>query len=384
MKFPGSIKTKFPKVSESIFSYMSSLANQNQAINLAQGFPDFMPDKGLIDRVSNAMIKGFNQYAPMAGIINLREKLCEKMEDLYSASYNPDTEITIVPGATIGIYTAITSMLKPNEEVIIFEPAYDSYLPAIEAAGAVPIFAELKFPLYKPDWEEVKKLVNSKTKMIIINTPHNPSGSIFSAEDMIKLEKLVKGTDIIILSDEVYEHILFDDYEHQSVARFPDLAKRSFIVFSFGKTYHNTGWKMGYVFAPQELMSEFRKIYQYIAFSANTPMQYAFMEMLENKEYYLQIGKMYQQKRNLFNDGLKASQFKILPSSGTYFQLLNFSKISDQNDFDFAVQLTTKNKIAAIPISKFYRKNTDHKMLRFCFAKGNETLLKSIDILCKI
>jgi len=384
MKFPNTIKTKFPKVSESIFSYMSTLANQNQAINLAQGFPDFMPDKGLIEMVNNAMLKGYNQYAPMAGIIQLREKLCEKMDHLYSASYHPESEITIVPGATLGIFAAITAMVKPNEEVIIFEPAYDSYLPAIETAGAIPIFAELKYPLYKPDWDEVKKLVNSKTKMIVINTPHNPSGSIFSAEDMIKLEKIVKGTDIIILSDEVYEHILFDKYEHQSVARFPNLAKRSFIVFSFGKTYHNTGWKMGYVFAPQALMTEFRKIYQYIAFSASTPMQYAFMQMLENKEYYLQIGEMYQKKRDLFNEGIKGSKFKIIPSNGTYFQLLNYSKITDQNDFDFAVQLTTQNKIASIPISRFYRKNTDNKMLRFCFAKGNETLLKSIDILCKI
>jgi len=363
---------------------MSAMAKEQNALNLSQGFPDFSPPKDLVTAVSSAMEKGFNQYAPMPGYLNLREQIAEKMQDLYSAKYHPDKEITIVPGATVGIYAAITAVIRENDEVLIFEPAYDSYVPAIEANGGKAIFSQLKFPTYKPDWDEVKKLITPKTKMIILNSPHNPTGTILTAQDLMKLEKLIKDTDIMILSDEVYEHIIFDGIEHQSVARFPNLARRSFIVYSFGKTYHATGWKLGYVLAPELLTIEFRKIYQYMAFAANTPIQIAFSEILSKKDLYLELGSFYQEKRNIFVNGLKGSKFKVKPSDGTYFQLLNYSKISDRGDMDFVTWLTQEKKLAAIPVSSFYRKNDDNKVLRFCFAKDNETLDKALEILCNL
>ena len=363
---------------------MSAMAKEQNALNLSQGFPDFAPPKELITAVTNAMSNGFNQYAPMPGLLKLREQIAEKMQDLYSAKYHPDNEITIVPGATIGIYAAITAVIRENDEVLIFEPAYDSYLPAIEVNGGKAIFSQLKFPTYKPDWDEVKKLITPKTKMIILNSPHNPTGTILTAQDLMKLEKIIKDTEIMILSDEVYEHIIFDGIEHQSVARFPNLAKRSFIVYSFGKSYHATGWKLGYVLAPDKLTEEFRKIYQYMAFAANTPMQVAFSDIFSNKELYLQLGSFYQEKRNLFVNGLKGTKFKVKPSDGTYFQQLNYSKISEMGDMEFATWLTHEKKLASIPVSSFYRKNDDNKVLRFCFAKDNDTLNKALDILCKL
>ncbi|MBX2984636.1 MAG: aminotransferase class I/II-fold pyridoxal phosphate-dependent enzyme [Bacteroidia bacterium] len=384
MNYSSNIKSKFPKVSTSIFTVMSALAKEHDAINLSQGFPDFSPPQELISAVNFYMEKGMNQYAPMAGLMSLREQIAEKMYENYSAQYNPEKEITIVPGGTIGIYAAIASVVRDNDEVIIFEPAYDSYAPAIEANGGKAIFAELKFPTYKPNWEEVTKLTTARTKMIIINSPHNPTGSILSAQDMMKLEKLVKDRDIVILSDEVYEHIIFDGVEHQSVARFPNLAKRSFIVYSFGKTYHATGWKMGYVLAPEELTEEFRKIYQYMAFACNTPMQYAFAEILKDKSLYQNLGAMYGKQRDYFKNGLKGSRFKIKPTLGTYFQLLDYSKISDIDEMQFAEWLVKEKKVAAIPVSSFYRKKENHKVLRFCFAKHNETLDRALEILCKL
>ncbi|MCO6495153.1 MAG: aminotransferase class I/II-fold pyridoxal phosphate-dependent enzyme [Bacteroidetes bacterium] len=378
------MKSKFPKVGTTIFTKMSAMAKEHGALNLSQGFPDFSPPASLIKAVSHYMEAGMNQYAPMAGLTSLRERIAEKMYENYSAQYNPESEITIVPGGTIGIYAAIASVVKDNDEVIIFEPAYDSYVPAIEANGGKAIFAELKFPTYKPNWDEVKKLTTARTKMIIINTPHNPTGSILSAQDMMKLEKLVKDRDIVILSDEVYEHIIFDGVEHQSIARFPELAKRSFLVYSFGKTYHATGWKMGYVLAPEALTEEFRKIYQYMAFACNTPMQYAFAEILKEKELYLGLSEMYRERRDYFVNGLKGSRFKLKPSVGTYFQLLDYSKISDLGEMEFAEWLVKEKKIAAIPVSSFYRKNDNHQVLRFCFAKNNDTLDKGLEILCKL
>jgi methionine transaminase len=378
------LKTKFPKSGISIFTRMTDLANEHKAINLSQGFPDMLPDKRLLNWVSHFMEKGKNQYSPTAGILPLRERISNKIKKLYSAEYNPETEITIVPGATLGIFAAISAIIRENDEVIIFEQAYDSYIPAIENNGGKIVFAELDNKTFKPDWAEVKKLINSKTKLIVINSPHNPSGSFLSADDMLKLQKITKDTDILILSDEVYEHIIFDNYEHQSVARYPELAKRSFIISSFGKTYHATGWKLGYVVAPEFMMTEFRKIYQYMAFCANTPMQYGFYEVLKHESLYLELGHFFQKKRDLFQSAVKASNFKITPCHSTYFQLLNFKKISDQNDLEFSEWLTKEKKLAAIPVSEFYRRKNDYGNLRFCFAKEDDVLKKAGDILCSI
>lgn len=384
MNYPNSINSKLPNVGTTIFTIMSKLATDNNAINLSQGFPDFSCNEDLISLVNKHMLKGHNQYAPMAGLMSLREIIAEKTEDIYSAKYDPDTEITITAGGTQAIFTAISAMIREGDEVIIFEPAYDCYKPAIELNGGKTIYLQLKAPLYSIDWEEVKKVINYRTKMIIINTPHNPTGSIMTAGDMAKLEKLTKGTDIVIVSDEVYEHIIFDGYEHQSVARFPKLAERSFIISSFGKTYHATGWKMGYCVAPKKLMAEFRKVHQFVVFCCNTPIQYALAEFLKNKKNYLGLGNFYQKKRDYFNSMIKDSKFKFEPSSGTYFQLLRYNEISKEKDSNFAIRLTKEFGIASIPISMFYHDSIDNKMLRFCFAKKEETLEKAAEILNKI
>lgn len=384
MEFPGSIKSKLPKSGTSIFAVMTALANEYQAINLAQGFPDFDVNPKLTELVHHYMKVGMNQYAPMPGVMKLREKIAAKTEELYTAVYDPEKEITIVPGATHGIFAIISAMIKEGDEVIVLEPCYDSYVPAIELNGGRAVYVELKQPDYKVDWNEVKKLINFHTKLIIINTPHNPSGSILSAQDMQKLEKLVKNTDIVIVSDEVYEHIIFDKVEHQSVARYPKLAERSFIVSSFGKTYHTTGWKMGYILAPSNLTVELRKAHQFIAFSTNTPIQYAVADYMDDKDAYMQLNAFYQEKRDYFRSLVKGSKFKLMPCQGSYFQLLQYSKITQEKDLDFAKRLTIEHKVASIPVSVFYHKKNDHNVLRFCFAKGNETLEKAAEKLLKI
>ena len=384
MEFPGSIKSKLPKTGTTIFSVMTALANEHNAINMAQGFPDFSCSEKLVSLVNTYMQKGLNQYAPMPGIMPLRERIAEKTEALYSAVYNPETEITITPGGTHALYAAISAVVREGDEVIVLEPCYDSYVPAIELNGGRPVFFELKFPDYKVDWNELKRLVSYKTKMIIINTPHNPSGTILSAQDMLKLQKIVDKTEIVILSDEVYEHIIFDGIEHQSVARYPKLAERSIIVSSFGKTYHTTGWKMGYVLAPANLMVEFRKVHQFMAFSTNTPIQYALADFMEDKDAYLQLSAFYQEKRDYFQQLIKGSKFKILPCVGSYFQSLGYSKITQENDSEYAKRLTKEYKIASIPTSSFYHKKVDNHVLRFCFAKSNETLEKAAEKICKI
>jgi methionine aminotransferase len=384
MQFPGSIKSKLPKTGTTIFSVMSALAAEHGAINLAQGFPDFECSPKLVELVNHYMKAGFNQYAPMPGVMKLREKIAEKTQELYSATYNPDTEITVTPGGTHALYAAISAFIGEGDEVIIIEPCYDSYLPAIQVNGGRAVFAELKYPTYKIDWDEVKKLVNYKTKMIIINTPHNPTGTTLSAQDMQRLEKIVKNSEIIVLSDEVYEHIIFDGVEHQSVARYPKLAERSIIVSSFGKTYHTTGWKMGYVLAPTNLTTEFRKVHQFMCFSANTPVQYAIADFMEDKDAYLQLSNFYQEKRDYFQKLIKGSKFKLMPCLGSYFQLLDYGKITQEKDTDYAVRLTKEFKIASIPTSVFYHKNIDNHVLRFCFAKQNETLEKAAEKLHKI
>ena len=379
-----SINSKIPQVKTSIFSIMSGLSVEENALNLSQGFPNFESDLKLIALVNKAMVNGKNQYAPMPGILSLREAIAEKIFNLYGVSYNPETEITITAGATQAIFTAIAATVHKDDEVIIFKPAYDCYEPTIELFGGKAISVQLNPEDFTIDWQKVKGLISEKTKMIIINSPHNPSGRILSKADMLQLEALLKNTNILLLSDEVYEHIIFDGEKHQSAALFPALAERTFIVASFGKTFHNTGWKVGYCIAPAKLTEEFRKVHQFNVFSVNHPVQIALAEYLKNPNHYLELGSFYQQKRDLFLSLLKDSRFDFIPSKGTYFQLLNFSKITDESDVDFAIKLTKEQKIASIPISVFNEAGLDTKVLRFCFAKTDETLKKAAEILCKI
>lgn len=363
---------------------MSGLAYEHGAINLSQGFPDFPVDAQLIDRVHHYMKKGFNQYAPMPGVSELREAIAQKVRSIYDVGYDVQDEITITPGATYGIYAAITAAVKEGDEVIIFTPAYDCYAPAVELNGGKPVYLQLPAPDYRIDWEEVKQAVNHKTRMIIINTPHNPSGTVLSAEDVQTLERITSGSDILILSDEVYEHVIFDGKRHESVLYYPELVKRSFVVFSFGKTFHATGWKMGYCLAPAGLTAEYRKVHQFLAFSVNTPVQFALAEYMAEPANYLNVAQFYEEKRNNFLNLLSGSRFSIKPAAGTYFQTVGYENISDEDDEAFARRLTTDHKVASIPVSVFFHQKRDDKMLRFCFAKGNETLEKAAEILCKI
>jgi methionine aminotransferase len=384
MKYPLSISSKLPQVPTSIFAIMSKMANDYGAINLSQGFPDFPVSEELINLVNKYMKAGLNQYAPMPGVLSLRGAISEKVKFLYGANYNPETEVTVTAGATQALFTAIMALVKEGDEVIVFTPAYDSYAPAIELSGGKPIFIQLTPPDYHVNWENVMKLINSKTRMIIINSPHNPTGSILQKEDMLALEKITLDNDIIILSDEVYEHIIFDNYKHQSVSLFPKLAEKSLIVGSFGKTFHATGWKIGFCIAPESLMNEFRKVHQFNVFSVNTPIQYAIAEFMQNKENYVRIGSMYQKKRDLFLKSIEGSRFKPLASHGTYFQLLDYSEITKSQDVRFAEKLTKENKIASIPVSVFYNKPVDRNVLRFCFAKTDETILEAAEVLKSI
>ena len=382
--FPSSIQSRLPKLGTTIFTVMSKLAQENQAINLSQGFPDFETDPKLIDSFYQSMKAGNNQYAPMQGLISLRETISAKTKKAYNIEYNPETEINITSGGTEAIYSAIAAFVREGDEVLIFTPAYDCYDPAVILSGGKSIFVELQYPDFSINWKEVKKLVNRKTRMIIINTPHNPSGSVLKKSDLKELEKITNNTEIIVLSDEVYEHIIFDNENHQSVCLFPGLAERSILVYSFGKMFHITGWKMGYVLAPANLMVEFRKTHQFIVFSSNTPAQVAFHEYMKDESRYLELGNFYQEKRDYFIKGLKGSRFSFTPSAGTYFQLLDYSKIADEKDAEFAIRLTKENKIASIPVSVFYNREVDNKVLRFCFAKKKETLDKALEILQKV
>lgn len=381
----GIVSSKLSNVGTSIFAVMTQLANQHQAINLSQGFPDFQCSEKLIELVNYYMRKGYNQYAPMPGLMHLRETIAEKTESLYGHAYNPDTEITITSGATQAIYTAITTFIKEDDEVIIFEPAYDAYAPAIKLSGGQPVYVPLKHPDYFIDWAEVTRSINSRTRMIILNSPHNPTGATLTAADLTKLNKLVSGSQITILSDEVYEHIVFDGNDHQSIARFPELIKRSLVVSSFGKTFHTTGWKVGYIMAPADLMKEFRKVHQFVVFAVNTPAQYAINDYLNNyKDDYLQLNEFYEHKRDLFIDLMSNSKFGIEASTGTYFQLFDYSRITNEKDTDFAGRITKEYGVASIPVSVFYHQKTDNKVLRFCFAKEDETLERAAEKLLKI
>jgi methionine transaminase len=378
------MSAKLANIGTSIFAIMSKMANEYNAINLSQGFPDFNCSSELIQLVNKYMKEGYNQYAPMEGVIKLRQKIVEKTEFLYNAKYNPESEVTITAGATQAIFSAITTFINEGDEVIVFEPAYDSYVPAIILNGGQPVYVQLKYPDFHIDWDEVQKAISSRTRMIIINSPHNPSGSTLNDEDMKMLEKITLGSNILILSDEVYEHIIFDNLEHLSVTKYPMLSERSLVISSFGKTFHTTGWKLGYCVAPEKLMKAFRKIHQFVVFAVNTPIQLAVADFLDQKDQYLNLNDFYQQKRDYFFSLMKNTRFEILPSQGTYFQLLSYKNISDEKDTIFAERLTKEFGVASIPISVFYNEKTDNKVLRFCFAKSNETMELAASKLSKI
>lgn len=378
------ITSKLPNVGTTIFTVMSALAAEHKAINLSQGFPDFDMPQELVNLTCEALQNGYNQYSPMAGWMPLRESIAAKVQDLYGVEINPDNEITITPGGTYGIYTAFTTVLQPGDEVIVFEPAYDSYIPNIEINGGVAVRIPLEFPTYRINWELVRAKITPRTRMIALNTPHNPTGSILRASDIEQLRQLVEDFDLLIMSDEVYEHLIYDGEPHQSILRYEDLRQRAFVNFSFGKVYHCTGWKMGYCIAPPAFTAEFRKVHQFNCFSCYTPAQVALAEYLKNKEAYRSISGFYQKKRDYFAELMKQTRFKPLPSYGSYFQLYYFDHLSDLSDKDFSIWLTKEHGVACIPVSAFYQEGIDNGVVRFCFAKKEETLEKAVERLVKL
>ncbi len=382
--FKTNIPSKLPNAKTTIFTTVGNLARKHKAIDLSQGFPNFEADRKLMGLVSDAMLHGHNQYAAMQGYYGLREIIAEKIEKLHRRSYDPEKEITVTVGATQAIFTAITAFVHPGDEVIVLKPAYDCYEPAIEVNGGVPVTVQLKGKDYHVDWEEFRTKITPKTRMVVINTPHNPSGRIFSKTDMLQLQESLRDTNIILVSDEVYEHIVFDGKEHESVSRLDDLASRSFVCASFGKTFHVTGWKMGYCVAPAELMHEFRKTHQFAVFCVDHPVQRAMAEYLKNETHYLDLKDFYQQKRDYFLGRLAGSKFRFTPSQGTYFQLLDYTAITDEPDEVLAQRLIVDYKLASIAISSFNLNNRDDKVLRFCFAKTEETLEKATEILRRV
>lgn len=378
------IHSKLPNVGTTIFTVMSGLANEYKAINLGQGFPDYPMSEELMNKVNEVMHKGWNQYVPMQGYLPLRESIAEKAEILYGTKIDPGMQITITPGGTYAIYTALTTVLRPDDEVIIFEPAYDSYIPNVGINGALPVLIDLKFPEYKIDWDEVRQKITPKTKMIMLNSPHNPTGAVLGEEDIQRLRSIVKDSGIFILSDEVYEHLIFDNIPHQSILRYPDLLERSFVCFSFGKTYNCTGWKLGYCISSAVLMGEYRKVHQFNCFCCHTPSQVALADFLKNKEAYSSLGGIMQQKRDYFARLMADTKFDLLGSKGSYFICAKYGRISDEGDRDFAIRITKEYGVAAIPVSVFYNAGTDNKVIRFCFSKKNETLEAAVERLSKI
>jgi methionine aminotransferase len=378
------IHSKLPDVGTTIFTVMSALATEYNAVNLGQGFPDYEMSEELISLVDEAMKNGFNQYVPMQGYMPLREALAEKIQFLYTTGVNPDTQITITPGGTYAIYTALTTVLQPGDEVIIFEPAYDSYIPNVEVNGAVPVLIDLEFPEYKIDWAKVRQKISPKTKMIMLNSPHNPTGSVLSENDMTELRSIVRDKNIFICSDEVYEHLIFDGIPHQSILRYPDLLEKSFVCFSFGKVFHCTGWKLGYCISSRELMTEFRKVHQFNCFSCNSPMQVGLAKFLHDKNSYLPLPAFMQRKRDHFINLMQSTKFKLLNSSGSYFICGTYDDISDEADKDFSIRITKEYGVTTIPVSVFYRAGTDNKVVRFCFAKKEETLEAAVERLATI
>lgn len=372
------IQSKLPQVGTTIFTVMSQLANEAGAVNLGQGFPDFPMSAELTSLVNKAMQDGFNQYTHMNGYPPLVKALAAKANKLYNASLDPAASITVTPGGTYAIYTALTTVLQPGDEVIVFEPAYDCYIPTIELNKAIAVPIQLQYPNYGIPWEEVKSKITSRTRMIMINSPHNPTGAVLSAEDMQMLSSIVEGTNIIILSDEVYEHLIFDGIEHQSILRYPHLFERSFVCFSFGKTYHCTGWKLGYCMAPEQLMKEFRKVHQFNCFTCPTPPQVALATYIENEEAYLSLGSAMQTKRDYFRVLMRDTPFTCIPSHGSYFECYSYASFSQLSDKELAIKLTKEFGVATIPVSAFYQNGQDNKVLRFCFAKLEATLEKAV------
>ena len=380
------ITSKLPHVGVTIFTVMTQLSIEHGAINLSQGFPDFDADPDLIAGVESCMRDGNNQYAPMQGVLPLRRAISEKVTGVYGpdAAYDPEQEITVTSGATEALFAAITAVVRPGDEVIVFEPAYDAYVPVIQLNGGVPVYLKLQYPDYRIDWDAVEKAVSPKTRLMILNFPHNPTGAVLSQADMDALTRVVRDTKILILSDEVYEHIVFDGCRHRSMAQVPELAERSFVVSSFGKTYHTTGWKIGYCLAPAPLSREFQRIHQFLTFATNTPIQLAYADFIRRQEPYLGLGGFYQKKRDLFRSLIRDSRFKPLACQGTYFQMMDYSEISDEPDTEFARRITVEHGVSAIPPSVFYHGGDDHRVLRFCFAKKDGTLAEAAEKLCRI
>jgi methionine aminotransferase len=378
------LQSRLPNVGTTIFTVMSALATETGAVNLGQGFPDFEGDPELLQAVSQAMTQGLNQYPPMAGIAALRERVAHKIERMYGHSYDPVQDITITAGATQAILTAILAVVHPGDEVVVLEPCYDSYIPNIELAGGVVVRVPLTPGTFRPDMAKIAQAITPKTRAIIINSPHNPSSMVWTQDEMQQLESILAPTSVLLISDEVYEHMVFDTQQHHSAASFKGLRERAFIVSSFGKTFHVTGWKIGYVAAPTALSAEFRKVHQFNVFTVNTPMQHGLAVYMNNPEPYLNLPAFYQRKRDLFRQGLAATRFKLLPSQGTYFQCVDISEVSDLSEADFCTWLTREVGVAAIPLSAFYADGFDQRVVRFCFAKKDETLHKALDRLAKL
>lgn len=379
-----SVSSKLPDVGVSIFAVMTRLANEHGAINLSQGFPDFDCDPALVDAVSAAMRAGHNQYAPMPGVLALRDAIAAKVKVCYGAVYDPQSEIQIVSGATAGLYASLTAFVHPGDEVILFEPCYDSYVPVIRLSGGTPVFVSLRYPDYTVDWDEVRRAMSPRTKVILVNTPHNPTGRMWTADDMKQLAALVDGTDILLLGDEVYEHVIFDGRRHESMLRYPELRQRACVISSFGKTFHTTGWKVGYCVAPRPILAEVQRVHQFMTFTVHTPSQYAFAEFIARDPMALSLAPFYQQKRDLFLELIDGSRFRPLPCDGTYFQLLDYSAITRERDSDMAMRLITDHGVASIPCSAFLYNDAGGPVLRFCFAKRDETLRAAAERLRRV
>ena len=378
------VSSKLPNVGVSIFSVMTKLANEHQAINLSQGFPDFDCDPALVEAASKAMRDGHNQYAPMPGVLALREGIAAKVAQVYGARYDAATEVLITSGATAGLYATLTAFVQPGDEVVLFEPCYDSYVPVIRLSGGTPVFVSLRYPDYSVDWDEVRRAITPRTRAILVNTPHNPTGMMWTADDMRQLQSIVDGTDILIIGDEVYEHIIFDGRRHESILRYPDLRSRAVVISSFGKTFHTTGWKVGYCVGPQALIAEVTRVHQFVTFTVHTPSQMAFAEFVKRDPAASELGPFYQRKRDLFLDLVKESRFKPLACGGTYFQLLDYSSFSKETDKDIALRLIKEHGVASIPVSAFLYKDTGGPVLRFCFAKKDETLTAAAERLRRV
>jgi methionine aminotransferase len=378
------LRTRLPKVGTTIFSVMSALAQQHDAVNLGQGFPDFDCDPRLLDVVTRAMHSGLNQYPPMAGVPALREAIAAKIDTLYGHAYDPEHEITVTAGATQGILTALLAIVHPGDEVIVLDPCYDSYEPNILLAGGVPVHVPLKARTFRPDFEAIGKALSPRTRAIVINTPHNPSATVWSADEMRQFAELLRPTEVVVVSDEVYEHMVYDGGKHQSVARFPELAARSFVVSSFGKTYHVTGWKVGFVAAPKAFSTEFRKVHQFNVFTVNTPVQHGLAEFMKDPSHYLELSAFYQRKRDLFRAGVESTWLKVLPTAGTYFLNVDYSAVGDEPEEAFCRRLIRDVGVAAIPLSPFYADAREQCLVRFCFAKKDETLQRALDRLARL